>query len=170
MTIVDEIKSEINDLIEQNKPGVVVGLGSEFRSDGVTPINITSRISNILPKTFLKVLPLAIGGEQHFFPDIKAFKPEYLIIIDMANLGKPPGSLAVIKKNILLSGENPGIFSKEKEFSKNLEAIAENIKIVTIGIQAKSIEFGVEQSPELEKAENEVIKILEQVGVYKPKE
>ena len=32
------------------------------------------------------------------------------------------------------------------------------------------MEFGVEQTPELEKAENEVIDLLAEVGVYKPKE
>ena len=170
MSIVDEIKAEINDLIEAEKHGVVIGLGSEFRNDGVTPINVASRILNILSKTFIKVINLAVGGEEHFFPDIEAFNPEYLIILDMAELGKPPGTMSVIKQDVLLSDKNPAIFSKEKEFLKRLEPLAKKVKVITIGLQGKNMDFGVEQTPELEKAEDELINILAKVGVFKPKE
>ena len=170
MSIVDEIKAEINDLIEAEKNGVVIGLGSEFSSDGVTPINVTSRIQNILSKTFIKVLPIASGAEQHFFPDVEAFNPEYLILIDMVDLGKPPGTISIIKQDALLSDKNPCIFSKEKDFLKRLEPLAKKVKVLAIGLQGKNLEFGVEQTPELEKAENEVIDILANVGIYKPKE
>ncbi|MHA1786044.1 MAG: hypothetical protein ACTSVY_14835 [Candidatus Helarchaeota archaeon] len=170
VTFAEEIKAEINDLIEQKRPGAVISLGSEFKNDGVTPINITDKILNILPKTYIKILTLAEGGEQHFLPDIKKLNPEYLILIDMVDQGKPPGTISLIKKDVLLSNENPCVFGKSKDFTKFLESLPKETKVVAIAIQGKDLEFGVVQSAELGKAEDEVLKILQEIGVFKGKE
>jgi len=167
--IIEKVKSELSGLIDAEKVGAVLGLGNEFKQDGITPVQAIARILNILPKTYVKCFQLPLGSEQHVLPEVLATKPEYLLLIDMIDQDKPPGTFIVITKDELLSENNPGVFTKEPSISKFLQSLP-NIKVVAIGLQGKSIDFGVAQSAELAKAENELIDMLEQIGVFKKKE
>ena len=168
--IVEKVKSELSGLIDAEKFGAVLGLGNEFKQDGITPVQAIARILNILPKTYVKCFQVPLGSEQHVLPEVMATKPEYLLLIDMIDQGKPPGTFTVITKDELVSENNPGVFSKDPSISKFLQSLPQDMKFVAIGIQGKSIDFGVAQSAELAKAENELIDMLEQIGVFKKKE
>jgi len=169
MEIVEKVKSELSGLIEAEKNGAVLGLGNEFKQDGITPVQAIARILNILPKTYIKCFQVPLGSEQHVLPEVLATKPEYLLFIDMVEQGKTPGTFTVITKDELMSDKNPGVFTKDPSISKFLQSLPKDMKLVAIGIQGKSIEFGVAQSAELAKAENELIDILEQIGVFNKK-
>ncbi len=168
--IVEKIKSELTGLIDSEKIGAVLGLGNEFKQDGITPVQAIARILNILPKTYVKCFQVPLGSEQHILPKVLAVKPEYLLFIDMIDQGKAPGTFTVITKDELISENNPGVFTKEPGIKKFMVSLPQEIKLVAIGIQGKSIDFGVAQSAELAKAENELIDILEQIGIFKKKE
>lgn len=155
-------KESNNDLkIKNAKPRIaVMGVGNLLLKDEGVGIHVINRL-----KTFLgdRVEIIDAGTAPDIFtlvkPDI-----ERLIIVDAANGNGEPGTIyRLTAEEISATRQNP--------FSLHDVGVAENIRllsifnpnlksIIIIGIQIKSVEYGLDLTPEIEKQIPEVIKLI----------
>ncbi len=132
---------------------VLMGIGNELRGDDAIGIYI----ANNFKKDGWRVI---IAGQvpEDFTGEIKRIKPELLILVDAALMGLHPGEFRIVPKHII---PNVAFSTHGMPLSFFINYIGENAqKIILIGIEPKSMEFGDGLSPEVKKAGDKVIEIL----------
>ncbi len=141
-----------------NKRLVLLGVGSNIRGDdGVGPY-LAEKLIPLNSKNFLSIN----GGlvPENFTSDIRKFSPDVVIIVDAAFMDKPVGDFEVIKVNE----------SKEMSFSSHsmpLSILGKYIsgyigsEVYLLGIQAATVYFGNEISPEVKETADRIFEIIE---------
>jgi hydrogenase 3 maturation protease len=154
----NEVLQELAGTIKKTSKIAFLGVGSPLRSDD----NTGNRIVAVLEDK-LKADP---GQEYHFYqgesaPEnftgvIRAFSPEYLVVFDAAELGKPPGSFALIAPD-KIDGIGFASHVLPLKIICNYLSSAVGRRVFLIGVQPQSLEFGENLSPAVEEAINEFI-------------
>jgi len=143
----------------------VLGIGSELRSDDIAGILAAGEFEKRLAKTRPSInsgraLSLPKGRKKTIFKvffgstapenltgEIKAFKPDHIIIIDTVDMNEKPGTVIAVPISEIASGVT---FSTHKMPAKILaDYFIKSLKcgITMIGIQPSSLEFGKPVSP-----------------------
>jgi len=95
------LQAQIHSLSREGKRIAVLCLGNELFSDDAAGVSVAKLIAEKSPpniRTFSGgIAPENITGE------VVAFKPELIIIVDAADMGLPPGSVAILDKDALES-------------------------------------------------------------------
>ena len=133
-----------NKLKEAHRVGVL-GIGSEFRGDDAAGIMVAERLIKYYSrnKKIQEKIKVFIGSTapENVTGEIKRFRPEHLIIIDSANMGKPVGAMEIIEP-----GDVEGFSFCTHSLPLKTMAIylisEIGCKITIIGIQPKTIHFG----------------------------
>jgi hydrogenase 3 maturation protease len=135
----------------------IVGIGSELRGD--------DRIGTLIVKKLIAYrhqksnLLIAEGGTlpESFTGPLRKFSPNYVLLIDAADMNAQPGEIRLIEPEEL-GGYNASTHSFP------LSTIIEYLKqefsceVDLLGIQPKSIDFGSSLSDEGRKAANQVVR------------
>ena len=146
------LKKKLAAKLKKAKKTALLCIGSELRSDDAAGILVAKHLleKKITAKKQFKVF-IGETAPENLTGEIKTFNPDLLVIIDAANLGKKPGTTAVFSAKQL----------RGVSFSTHtlpLGMIIDYIKgyvdcsVVLIGIQPKSIEFGISVTPAVKKA------------------
>jgi len=136
---------------------VVVGVGSSLRSDDVAGIRIAERVRGLaLPDVHAVIghtAPENVTGE------IRAFAPSHVLFVDAADFGAAPGSVRLFE-----SADIGGMTSSTHTLP--LHVIADYLtqeldcRIVFLGLQPKSVEFGDAVSNEVAAAIEETVEAI----------
>jgi hydrogenase 3 maturation protease len=132
----------------------VLGIGSELRGDDVAGELVAKGLSSSSKKIRSQVrLRFFLGSTapENLTGEIKKFQPSHIIIIDSADLGKKPGTIR------LLSPKQIGgvSFSTHRIPTKVMvDYLLSSLgsKIIIIGIQPKTLLFGLPLSGEVERS------------------
>jgi len=143
----------------------ILGVGSELRADdnaGMLIAQELERSSRQINKTIdLKVF-LGHTAPENLSGEIRKFEPTHVVIIDTADIGKKPGEIAVFGPE-----DSGGIsFSTHKLPIKVLAQYltqSMDCKIIIIGIQPKTLEFGRDVSREVGASIKEISKEIRDV-------
>lgn len=154
----NEVLERLAVVIKESSKTAFLGVGSPLRSDD----NVGNRIVAALEER----LTVGSGRKIHFYqgesaPEnftgaIRAFNPEYLILFDAAELGKPPGTFAIIAPDEI---DGIGFASHVlplKIIGNYLRATVER-EIIMVGVQPQSLEFGEDLSPAVKEAVDEFV-------------
>jgi hydrogenase 3 maturation protease len=154
----NEVLQRLAEVIKKSSKIVFLGVGSPLRSDD----NLGNRIVAALEEK----LTVGPGREVHFYqgesaPEnftgaIRAVSPEYLILFDAAELGKPPGAFGIIDPDQV---EGIGFASHVlplKIIGNYLKATVGR-EIIMVGVQPQSLEFGERLSPAVTEAIDEFV-------------
>lgn len=151
---------------------LILGIGSELRGDDAVGILLakklakelqqrTKRENKIEEKSKEEKIKVLTGGTapENLTGEIKNFNPSHIIIIDAAELGKLPGEYCLFKPE-----ETEGItFSTHslplKVMSDYLKEYI-NAKILILGIQPKTLDFGECVSVEITKSIDEIVQAI----------
>ena len=159
------LRNKLKSSLEGAKRIAILGVGSELRADdnaGMFIAQALERSETQINKTIdLKVF-LGHTAPENLSGEIKKYAPSHVLIIDTADIGKKPGEVAVF------TPENSGgiSFSTHKLPIKVLaQYLTQSIgcKIIVIGIQPKTLEFGKSVSKEVSVAVKDVSKTLKDV-------
>ncbi|MDD5432399.1 MAG: hydrogenase maturation peptidase HycI [Candidatus Omnitrophica bacterium] len=148
-----KIKKALKSNLLQAKKICVLGIGSELRGDDAGGM-LAAEYLKVACRSVKTKVPLRIvfgsTAPENFTGLIRKFNPTHLVIIDSTDLEKKPGSIAVIDEQ-----EIGGIsFSTHRLPLKVLIDYlvkALGCKVIVIGIQPKTLEFGAKPSKEVEK-------------------
>jgi hydrogenase 3 maturation protease len=135
---------------------VIVGVGNVLRGDDGLGPEVVNRLGEIEGRLCID------AGEvpENYFGRIVKEKPDTVLIIDAVQLFEKPGIYRLLEEEqILKTGFSthtisPGVFMKQ---------LAEEIqgRIVMLGVQPKSIEFGEGLSEPVERTVRELVSMIE---------
>jgi hydrogenase 3 maturation protease len=153
-----DLKDKLKSILKGAERIAVLGVGSELRADdiaGILAAQELDKASEEIGETKAFKVFLGYSAPENLAGEIKKFKPTHLVIIDSAEMGKPPGDIAAFPPE-----EAGGMsFSTHKLPVKVLAQYLRQsfeCKMVIVGIQPKTLDFGKDVSSEVKKAVNEV--------------
>lgn len=137
----------------------VLGIGSDLRGDDTAGILTAEQInkSKLSPK--IKVL-IGATAPENLTSEIKQFNPSHLIIIDAADTNAPPGQITIIDPD-KIGGTSFCTHSLPiKVMIDYLLQSLNELRVIAIGIQPKSIIAGTEVSKEVKQAAKKLAEII----------
>jgi len=146
-----DLKKNLKSSLEGAKRVAVLGVGSELRADDNAGMLIAQEIERSADQISQTVALKVFFGHtapENLSGEIKKYAPSHVLIIDTADIGKKPGEVAVFTPE-----DSGGIsFSTHKLPIKVLaQYLTQSIdcKIIIIGIQPKTLDFGKDVSKEV---------------------
>ncbi len=127
---------------------VVLGVGSELRSDDVAGLLVARRLAEALPDSPNLLSIEGATAPENFTGQIIRFAASHLVVVDCADLGLPPGSVKVFAPE-----EIGGVSSNTHTLP--LKIIVDYInkfspcETLVVGIAPKSLAFDGEPAPEV---------------------
>ena len=160
-----DLKNKLKSNITGAKRIAILGVGSELRADDEAGI-LAAQELDISSKEINKTMDFRVffgyTAPENLSGEIKKYEPTHVLIIDAADMGKKPGETAVFTPE-----DSGGIsFSTHKLPIKVLADYlmqSINCKIVVIGIQPKTLEFGEAVSEEVKATVKYVSNIIKDV-------
>ncbi len=131
----------------------VLGIGNTQRADDATGPLATIMIMSRMRSQKFKNLIFVNGGEtpENFTGAIRNFCPTLTLIVDSCISGKKPGTVSIIDTEKIQEND---ISTHNMPLSMLVKFLSETIptKVIVIGIEPKSLDFGGNISPEVNKA------------------
>jgi len=148
-----QAKNHIREIIKGRV--VIVGIGNKLRGDdGFGPI----MIERLKGKVDAVLIDAGTSPENYLGPITKS-RPNTIIILDTAELGKDPGSIDILNKNDILRVGFSTHDASPALFIEYLEAECK-ADVFMIGLQPASLAFGKGISEEAEKAMDSLCQVL----------
>jgi hydrogenase maturation protease HycI len=154
--------TQISTRLPKIEPGsrlAVLGIGSELRSDDAAGVMIARRLSARLPERD-NLLILDTGAvPESFTGPVRRFKPDFVLLIDAADLGLDPGSIEV------LPWHAAGGFSAATH-ALPVSVLAEYLnqqlgcQVYLLGIQPASLNFLEKMTPSGKQAVRAVVSAI----------
>jgi len=119
---------------------MLVGVGSRIRRDDAAGLAVLAKLRGRVPAS---VCLLDCGTvPENYSLDMKRFQPTHMVFFDAVEMGKEPGSRAMIEEEDLIAQS----FSTHKQSVKVLFMVLREgipgVRIVLAGIQPKTTDFG----------------------------
>ncbi|MHA2323524.1 MAG: hydrogenase maturation peptidase HycI [Candidatus Thorarchaeota archaeon] len=160
----DRFEDELKNFITGANKIAILGIGNDLRSDDGLGLYIIEKLS--LEKLSLddpRVMIENVGSvPEGFTQPLAEFGAERVIMIDAADMGKPPGHIELITKD-RIGGVNISTHSMPLSFLMMYLEQETGGKTVLIGIQPKSIQFGEGLTQEIQEIVDRTINTLERV-------
>jgi hydrogenase 3 maturation protease len=168
---VENLRNNLKNNLFGAKKIAILGVGSELRADDIAGILVSQELEKDAKKIGrsidLKVF-LGYTAPENLSGEIKKFAPTHVMIIDTADIGKNPGDVALFTPE-----DSGGIsFSTHKLPIKVLAQYllqSFECKVIIIGIQPKTLDFGKAISKEVKSAANGVSKAIKDVIIASSK-
>ncbi|MFX0096677.1 MAG: hydrogenase maturation peptidase HycI [Candidatus Hodarchaeota archaeon] len=140
----------------------ILGVGSELRRDDGVGLEIVKRLKNNVPAP-VKLIECGTVPES-FIDPVSKWNPTHILIIDSAEMGKPPGTSELIKTENITGISLSTHHMPLSILIKYLESTT-GAKVVLLGIQPQDITFGEGLTTIIQKTAREIVKILKEVLV-----
>ena len=142
----------------------VLGVGSVLRADDAAGMQIVQALSEIIPPASNPDVRFFAGetAPENFSGKIKQFMPSHLLIVDAADVGLTPGSVAEISPDDV---GGPSFCSHMLPLKIMIDyLIAETgADVILLGLQYKSLAFDGPMTPEMNQAVDDVCHTLVQI-------
>lgn len=152
-------KSQLTDFLNDNEKLIILGVGNELKSDdGVGPFIIKRSTDEVVQNEALIFID-AQTVPENFTGKIRKEKPTHVIIVDACLMDKKPGEMQIVDKynfaNIGISTHSMSLSYFVKYLEKDTD-----FKIIFVGIEPETMDWGDEPTSEVKKAAFEFIEIL----------
>jgi hydrogenase 3 maturation protease len=137
------------------KKVAILGIGSELRGDDVSGMLIAEKLEKKFKKN--STIKIFYGGTapENLTGELRKFEPSHVIMVDSADTSAEPGTISYIDPEIV---GGVSFSTHMMPIKIMIDFLAQDLKCksVIVGIQPKSIHFGVKPSREVLKSVNEV--------------
>lgn len=152
-------KSQLTDFLNDNEKLIILGVGNELKSDdGVGPF-IIKRLTDEVVQNEALIFIDAQTVPENFTGKIRKENPTHVIIVDACLMDKKPGEMQIVDKynfaNIGISTHSMSLSYFVKYLEKDTD-----FKIIFVGIEPETMDWGDEPTSEVKKAAFEFIEIL----------
>ncbi len=153
------LKTLLGERLSGERRVAVLGIGSELRADdgaGMLVIEMLDKppVSKICSSK-LRAFAGATAPEN-LTGEIRRFKPSHVVMVDTAEMGEKPGTILLLKPELLGGRATFSTHTMPAEILSNYFRKSIKCSITVIGIQPKSIEFGRSMSKSVRGAAKEV--------------
>ena len=152
-------EAQLKDFLNGFEKLIILGVGNELKSDdGVGPFIIKNLIAENIESDKL----LFINAEtvpENFTGKIRKENPSHVIIVDACLMGCKPGDIRIVDKDDFT---NIGISTHSMSLSYFVRYLEKNtdFKIIFVGIEPETMDWGENPTENVEKTAHEFIKIL----------
>lgn len=152
-------ESQLSNFLKDCEKLIVLGVGNELKSDdGVGPFIINKlKEENIENKNLLFIDAKTVP--ENFTGKIRKEKPSHLIIIDACLMDLKPGDIQIVNKyefaNIGISTHSMSLSFFVRYLEKDTD-----FRIIFIGIEPETMDWGDNPTPAVEKRALEFIETL----------
>lgn len=152
-------KSQLTDFLNDNEKLIILGVGNELKSDdGVGPFIIKRSTDEVVQNEALIFID-AQTVPENFTGKIRKENPTHVIIVDACLMDKKPGEMQIVDKynfaNIGISTHSMSLSYFVKYLEKDTD-----FKIIFVGIEPETMDWGDEPTSEVKKAAFKFIEIL----------
>ena len=152
-------KSQLTDFLNDNAKLIILGVGNELKSDdGVGPF-IIKRLTDEVVQNEALIFIDAQTVPENFTGKIRKENPTHVIIVDACLMDKKPSEMQIVDKynfaNIGISTHSMSLSYFVKYLEKDTD-----FKIIFVGIEPETMDWGDEPTSEVKKAAFEFIEIL----------
>jgi len=156
-------KSQLGNFLDDCEKLIILGVGNELKcDDGVGPYIIKKlKEENIEDKKKLLFID-AQTVPENFTGKIRKEKPSHLIIVDACIMNSNPGDMQIVNRHDFAS---IGISTHSMSLSFFVRYLEKDtdFKIMFVGIEPESMDWGENPTPKVEKAADEFIKTLKEL-------
>ena len=155
-------ESQLNNFLTDCEKLIVLGVGNELKSDdGVGPFIIRKlKEENIENKNLLFLDAGTVP--ENFTGKIRKEKPTHLIIVDACLMDSQPGDMKIVNRyefaNIGISTHSMSLSFFVRYLEKDTD-----FRIIFVGIEPETMDWGEKPTTEVEKAAVEFIEILKEI-------
>lgn len=138
----------------------VLGIGNELRGDDALGLVVLHRLRQAIPETNEVMLIDAGSMPENFIFPLRNFAPHLIVIIDAANMGELPGTIALIEAN-QISGARFSTHGIPLDFLIAYLEMEIGCSTIVLGVQPKTMFFTAPLSDEVHQAvETLVMKLV----------
>ena len=152
-------EAQLKDFLNDFEKLIILGVGNELKSDdGVGPFIIKNLMAENIESDRLLLIDSGTVPEN-FTGKIRKENPSHVIIVDACLMGCRPGDIRIVDKDDFT---NIGISTHSMSLSyfvKYLERDTD-FKIIFVGIEPETMDWGENPTENVEKSAHEFIKIL----------
>ena len=152
-------EAQLKDFLNDFEKLIILGVGNELKSDdGVGPFIIKNLMAEDIESDRLLLIDSGTVPEN-FTGKIRKENPSHVIIVDACLMGCLPGDIRIVDKDDFT---NIGISTHSMSLSyfvKYLERDTD-FKIIFVGIEPETMDWGANPTENVEKAAFDFIKII----------
>ena len=152
-------EAQLKDFLNDFEKLIILGVGNELKSDdGVAPFIIKNLMAEDIESDRLLLIDSGTVPEN-FTGKIRKENPSHVIIVDACLMGCRPGDIRIVDKDDFT---NIGISTHSMSLSyfvKYLERDTD-FKIIFVGIEPETMDWGANPTENVEKAAFDFIKII----------
>ena len=152
-------EEELKDFIAGAEKIAILGIGNDLRTDDGLGLFIIDNLKIDDPRIMIENVGSVPEG---FAKNLASFGAERIIMIDAADMLKPPGHIELITKD-RIGGVAISTHRMPLSFLMMYLEQETGGKSLLIGIQPKDIQFGEGLTPEIQKVVDETITSLENI-------
>jgi hydrogenase 3 maturation protease len=155
----ESFEEALKDFISDAKRIAILGIGNDLRTDdGLGPF-----IVNSLCLDDSRIMIENVGSvPEGFAHPLAKFGAERVIMIDAADMQKPPGHIELVTKD-RIGGISISTHSMPLSFLMMYLEQETGGKTILLGVQPKSIQFGEGLNPEIKEVAEKIITSLERL-------
>jgi hydrogenase 3 maturation protease len=155
----ENVENALREFISGTKRIAILGIGNDLRTDdGLGPFIVSSlgiEDSDIMIENVGSV-------PEGFARPLTEFGAECVILIDAADMRKPPGHVELVTKD-RIGGISISTHSMPLSFLMMYLEQQTGGKTILLGVQPKSIQFGEGLNPEIQTVAEWIISMLERI-------
>ncbi|MFW9839170.1 MAG: hydrogenase 3 maturation endopeptidase HyCI [Candidatus Thorarchaeota archaeon] len=155
----DNFEDEPRDFLRGADKIAVLGIGNDLRSDDGLGLHIIDNLNIDDPRGLVENVGSVPEG---FARNLAEFGAERVIMVDAADMLKPPGHIDLVTKD-RIGGITISTHSMPPSFLMMYLEQETGGKSILIGIQPKSIQFGEGLTQEIQEVVDRIINTLEHV-------
>ena len=152
-------EAQLKDFLKDFEKLIILGVGNELKSDdGVGPFIVKNLMAENIESDRLLLIDSGTVPEN-FTGKIRKENPSHVIIVDACLMGCLPGDIRIVDKDDFT---NIGISTHSMSLSyfvKYLERDTD-FKIIFVGIEPETMDWGANPTENVEKAAFDFIKII----------
>ncbi len=152
-------ESQLSDFLIDCDKLIVLGVGNELKSDDGVGSFIIKKLKeeNIENDNLLFIDAQTVP--ENFTGKIRKEKPTHLIIVDACLMDSRPGDMRIVDKD---NFANIGISTHSMSLSFFVRYLEKDtgFKIIFVGIEPETMDWGAKPTPKVEKSAYEFIEIL----------
>jgi hydrogenase 3 maturation protease len=162
---VSTLKAALKNRLHKIEKIALLGVGSDLRGDDAAGILVAEHLHKSSPKDIkqqrLKVF-FGSSAPENLTGEIKRFSPDYLVIVDSANIGKRAGAVKLINPDEV-EGFSFCTHRLPLKIMTDYLIKTINCKILIIGIQPGRLDFASRPSKEVEKSAKYISDTIEEI-------
>ncbi len=157
------LKTQLRRQLKDAKRIAVLGIGSSVKGDDAAGVFLIRELKTALrrfkKRRCLRLFSCATAPEN-CTGAVKKFKPTHIIIVDAVSMRKRAGRTLIVDP--AQAGGNVSFSTHSLPLAVLIDYLRHflNCRVITIGIQPKSAEFGAPLSPPVSKSVKKIVKIL----------